>query len=252
MEKKELRLLSAEDFAGFDIPTNPFEMLLVVARLASVVREKSLKRPAPFPCCVSDPSIASSSHQTQSSCRLETEQGSKRKQRRHQEQGEPSNPTALRQINPSSVHSNAIGMPYYLRNYISRISGTDMVLVIRKRLSETDVNPNHNRLSIPFRQARAEFLTAQEKQSLFERSHDGKKLKGMEVPMIVHPVLGEFVSVNLKRWDMKKGNGKTSSSYVLVSAWNKVVTDHMLRRDDEIQLWSFRRNRQLCFALFRF
>ncbi|XP_057960508.1 B3 domain-containing protein At1g05930-like [Malania oleifera] len=146
-------------------------------------------------------------------------------------------------------------MSHRLKNRITEISGTDVVLVIQKKLSSTDVSRNHNRLSIPLRQVKSEFLTAEEKDlCLSQRNASGKKLAGMEVPLVMvdRPhvqYLDEFMGIQLKKWDMKKEKGSTSSCYVLVSEWNDIVARTGLRSNDDIQLWSFRRNTHLCFAL---
>ncbi|XP_057962140.1 B3 domain-containing protein At3g25182-like [Malania oleifera] len=175
-----------------------------------------------------------------------------KKQKKNHHHGECSNSSnSLHQPSSSTSASNFVvhEMADHLRHRITQIGGTESILVIQKRLSDTDVSKSHNRLSIPVRQVKAEFLTAQEKDSLCRRT--GKKVSGIEVPMMVEPDQ-EFMTVKLKRWDMKKDKGKMSSSYVLVSEWNKIVGKNGLKKDDDIQLWSFRRNTQLCFALVQF
>ncbi|XP_057960358.1 B3 domain-containing protein At3g25182-like [Malania oleifera] len=155
----------------------------------------------------------------------------------------------------SSLHSTeSAEMSHRLRNGIIQIGGSDILPVIQKKLSSTDVSRSHNRLSIPLVQVMSEFLTMKEKNFyLSQRDTSGKKLVGMEVPLMVdHPHaqdLHVFLGIRLKKWDMKKEKGKTSSCYALVSKWNDVVAKTMLQNNMDIQLWSFRRNTQLCFAL---
>ncbi|XP_057962215.1 B3 domain-containing protein At1g32030-like [Malania oleifera] len=329
--EEELRLLSLKDFSGLEVPSNPFQQLLMVAVVASSVhennknknknkksksktkkstetqrapihlqkrkrlaREKRLKKPSvPSPSLflqqlvpssfslrldprinVSSSSSSSSSPQQHniicSSSEYEKEEEEvmmmnaiastddhhlmAKKQKKNHHHGECSNSSiSLRQ--PSTSNTTTTTSPVVheltdrLRYRITQIGGTEIILVIQKRLSDTDVSKSHNRLSIPLRQAKAEFLTAQEKDSLGQRI--GKKVNGMGVPMMVEPDL-EFMTVTLKRWDMKKDTGKTSSSYVLVSEWNKIVEKNGLKKEDDIQLWSFRCNTQLCFALVQF
>ncbi|XP_057962204.1 B3 domain-containing protein At2g24670-like [Malania oleifera] len=326
--EKELRLLRLKDFSGLEVPSNPFQQLLMVAMVASSVhennknknkskskeknkksaethraliplqkrkrlaREKRLKKPSvpsPFlflqqlvPSSFSlrlDPSIdvssSSSLQQHDTICSSSESEKEKKevmmmnaiastddhhlmakKQKKNHHHGECSNSSiSLRRPSTSTSNTTTTTSPVVheltnrLRDRITQIGGAEIILVIQKRLSDTDVSKSHSRLSIPLRQAKAEFLTAHEKDSLGRRI--GKKVNGMEVPMMVEPDL-EFMTVTLKRWDMKKGTGKTSSSYVLVSEWNKIVEKIGLKKEDGIQLWSFRSNTQLCFALVQF
>ncbi|KAJ0651020.1 putative DNA-binding pseudobarrel domain superfamily [Helianthus annuus] len=49
----------------------------------------------------------------------------------------------------------------------------------------------------------------------------------------------------LKKWPMKK-----TDNYVLKTNWNNFVADNEgLKKDKMIQVWAFRKDRQLCFAI---
>ena len=66
----------------------------------------------------------------------------------------------------------ALDIPEEVRNHIERrLNGTDIMLVIEKKLTATDMNKGENRLSVPRKQVRVDFLTEEEKQEL------GNKLK---------------------------------------------------------------------------
>uniref|UniRef100_A0A2N9EKX9 TF-B3 domain-containing protein n=1 Tax=Fagus sylvatica TaxID=28930 RepID=A0A2N9EKX9_FAGSY len=112
---------------------------------------------------------------------------------------------------------------------------------------------NNNRLSMPLRQVRADFLTEGEKVDLKAR----EKIKTILIDSRLKK--GDIV---LKQWNMKKDSGNTSSSYVLMTTWNQVCKDNDLKINDLVQVWSFRVGQQqgcdgssgsnkgkICFAL---
>ncbi|KAH6775920.1 hypothetical protein C2S52_013481 [Perilla frutescens var. hirtella] len=132
---------------------------------------------------------------------------------------------------------------------------TPATLVIQKCLFDTDLRPSHNMFSIPMNQIiRHDFLTDGEKRYLYTDPSMKKKKKKIvkkkhiEVKMI-EPSL-ELETVKISRWDMLKSNGgKTSSSYVIDGKWSPIVRRNNLRKDMQVQLWSFRVDQDLCFAL---
>nr|GMC56764.1 B3 domain-containing protein At1g05920-like [Ipomoea batatas] len=78
------------------------------------------------------------------------------------------------------------GLPVEFRNLILQLAGNRAVcvekLVIQKELTETDVNSTQNRLSIPARLVREEFLTGEENRLLCQRNR--KNVCSIEVPLI--------------------------------------------------------------------
>ena len=68
--------------------------------------------------------------------------------------------------------------------------------------------------------------------------------KAMEVPLL-DPSLNEK-TLTFKRWRMGK-----CSTYVLTTMWNLVAKNNQLKIDDVVQLWSFRVESSLCFALVK-
>ncbi|XP_057767479.1 putative B3 domain-containing protein At3g49610 [Salvia miltiorrhiza] len=127
---------------------------------------------------------------------------------------------------------------------------TPATLVIQKGLFGTDLSGGHNRLSIPISQIKDDFLTEEEKQHLRTYNESNKKKNFMEVK-IVQPSLAPE-TVKFCRWDMpKKGGGKTSSSYVINGKWNSIVEKNKLKLGMVVQLWCFRVDQDLCFALVR-
>ncbi|KAG6397856.1 hypothetical protein SASPL_139306 [Salvia splendens] len=127
-------------------------------------------------------------------------------------------------------------------------AATEAKLVIQKKLYHTDLSSGHNRLSIPFNDIENDFLTEEEKQYLL--GQDEKKKKLFFEVKIVQPSL-EVDTVKLCRWDMPKKSGKTSSTYVIRGSWNAIVKSNKLRFNRTVQLWGFRVDRELCFALVK-
>ncbi|EYU31333.1 hypothetical protein MIMGU_mgv1a021961mg, partial [Erythranthe guttata] len=127
---------------------------------------------------------------------------------------------------------------------------TEEKLVIEKGLFKTDLAKGNNRLSIPFTQVLDHtFLTDDETHFLTTR--DGNNKMNFKEVTIIEPSL-ELEKVKLCRWDMNKANGKnTSSNYVLNGAWSNVAQRNHLEPDDVVQLWSFRIDQELHFALVK-
>ncbi|KAH6837307.1 hypothetical protein C2S53_003094 [Perilla frutescens var. hirtella] len=128
---------------------------------------------------------------------------------------------------------------------------TPPTLVIQKSLFGTDLSPGHNRLSIPMSQILSDdFLTDEEKRLVRSCDVATKKKKYIDVTIIEPSLKSE--TVKFSRWDMPKGNGgKTSSSYVINGRWNAIVEKNKLRVKMEVQLWCFRVDGDLRFALVR-
>ncbi|PIN23055.1 hypothetical protein CDL12_04236 [Handroanthus impetiginosus] len=129
-----------------------------------------------------------------------------------------------------------------------RKSTSPETLVIQKGLFETDLSEGHNRISIPVSKISENFLSEEEKEFLCRRD-ESKKMNFKEVK-IIEPSL-EWEKARLSRWDMAKGKGKTSSTYVIKGTWRYIVDRNRLRVGDVVQLWAFRIEDELCFALVK-
>ncbi|XP_058003627.1 B3 domain-containing protein At2g31420-like [Hevea brasiliensis] len=123
--------------------------------------------------------------------------------------------------------------------------GTDVKLVIMKQMFTTDLNPHHDRFSIPFKQIRdSNFLTEDEKSKLKEQKEN--------IPVTLMEPCGDESKMLLRQWNLK-----SSSTYVLTSSWKKVLernhqgSSGKFKQNDIVQLWSFRRNGELWLALFK-
>ncbi|KAK8652467.1 hypothetical protein V6N13_126499 [Hibiscus sabdariffa] len=130
-----------------------------------------------------------------------------------------------------------------VKEIIQGMEGSGEKLILQKKLYSTDLSDHHGRLSLPLNQVMAEFLTDEEKNVL------GQGSKRSIEALVIEPGLKKR-NMKLKRWEMKKKNGKPSSvMYVFTSGWNSVVRDNDLKEGDVMQIWSFRANAKLCFAL---
>ncbi|KAL7604682.1 hypothetical protein Lser_V15G15215 [Lactuca serriola] len=123
----------------------------------------------------------------------------------------------------------------------NEMNGTDLKLVLKKILYESDLRKNQNRLSMPMNQLEKniEFLNENEKQDL----ENGKEF---EVGL-----LGPRLGLHNKSMMMKMWKLKSTSSYVLKTNWNEFVEENKkdLKPHSEIQVWSFRKDNKLYFAL---
>lgn len=159
----------------------------------------------------------------------------KRKRSKGGGSSERHNPT--QPLSTSATTDTTLELPQEFKNKISELGGTDITLIIQKSLFPTDLNPNHNRLSIPLNQIKnGDFLREADKNAI-------------EVPLI-QPSL-ELTRVTLAKWDMRKPSGSVNSSYVLRSTWLKVAKANQLKPDDVVQVWSFRVHDKLHLALVK-
>lgn len=97
--------------------------------------------------------------------------------------------------------------------------GTDLKLVIQKKLTESDASKGQNRFLMPLNQIQNKFLLDCEEESLKECGEKGDK-SAMVVKIIEPNNTSKETSINLKRWEMKKSNGASATSvYVLNKTW---------------------------------
>ena len=126
----------------------------------------------------------------------------------------------------------------FKQHIVGKMGGSNWLLVIQKHLFYSDVNPGASRFSIPFSQIQThEFLYKKEVEDLNEN-------KVMKVSLL-DPSLKE-TPLTFKRWRMGK-----CLTYVLTTMWNLVAKNNQLKIDDVVQLWSFRVESSLCFALVK-
>ncbi|XP_017409328.1 B3 domain-containing protein At5g24050-like [Vigna angularis] len=121
-------------------------------------------------------------------------------------------------------------------NRVTELNGYDLKFVMHKILFSSDVKPNNNRLSIPKKKTKCDFLTEDEIVKLEEKKNNDKMI-GLEVT-VLDPCLREY-TLPMKKWTMK------SDTYNLVKEWNKIVATNKFKEDQELQIWSFRVNTKL-------
>ncbi|GJY56302.1 B3 domain-containing protein, DNA-binding pseudobarrel domain protein [Tanacetum coccineum] len=128
-----------------------------------------------------------------------------------------------------------------LQKFITdEMNGSDLKLVIQKVLYMSDLDPGQNRLNLPLKQLLTEDFLSDEERSILES--DGEievRLVGPNLKMFKEPM-------GLKIWDMTR-----TSNLVLKSKWKQFVEENKdyLKELSMIQIWSFRKDQQLCFAL---
>ncbi|XP_059432626.1 B3 domain-containing protein At2g31420-like [Corylus avellana] len=133
-------------------------------------------------------------------------------------------------------------LPEEVNNRIKAVDGTEVIMVIQKHLTNTDLDRDKCRVSIPFGKINRDFLREREKDLLDQQI-------SLEVPF--YEPSHKVSKMILRQWDMGKGSGKSSSMYALRTHWNAVVEANGLKEKDVIQVWSFRvgDEQKLCLAL---
>uniref|UniRef100_A0A2N9ENJ4 B3 domain-containing protein n=1 Tax=Fagus sylvatica TaxID=28930 RepID=A0A2N9ENJ4_FAGSY len=131
-------------------------------------------------------------------------------------------------------------LPLHFKNRINAMNGTQLVLIIQKPLTDTDVNIHNSRLSIPLSQIKPQDFLTEDEIKDFDKHN-----KVMEEVPFIDPS-GEVNTMTLTQWDIRKPSGTKSSSYILRTNWNKVLkanlkTTSELKAKRVIQIWSFRR-----------
>uniref|UniRef100_A0A7N2N2P5 SMC hinge domain-containing protein n=1 Tax=Quercus lobata TaxID=97700 RepID=A0A7N2N2P5_QUELO len=127
-------------------------------------------------------------------------------------------------LNPTLPLSNpSPKLPQNFQNIIDTMGGTQLVLVIQKPLTKTDLNRHNARLSMPLSQINGSFLREAERVYLDQQ-------QAMEVPFMEPS--GKVNKIVLRQWDMPKESGKKSSCYVMIKSWNEEL-DNQLRNCKE-------------------
>ncbi|CAI9278713.1 unnamed protein product [Lactuca saligna] len=123
----------------------------------------------------------------------------------------------------------------------NKLKGKEAKVVIQKTLYKSDLEKNQNRLSMPMKQVIKpdEFLRKNEKEDLEKGKEFEVKLLGPRLEMHKKPMM-------LKMWHMN-----STSNYVLKTEWNRFVKANKkdLEINKKIQVWSFRIDEKLCFAI---
>ncbi|CAA7026539.1 unnamed protein product [Microthlaspi erraticum] len=126
----------------------------------------------------------------------------------------------------------------------------DARLILKKSLFKSDVKRAQSRFLISFNQLeRNDFLT-QEESILLEQDKVDKVEKGKGIKVVVVNQRSEKWNLRFKKWEMRNKTSESGSlHYVLNRGWNDIVEGNTLKAGDKIDLWSFRSQGSLCFAL---
>ncbi|CAL9003700.1 unnamed protein product [Prunus brigantina] len=148
---------------------------------------------------------------------------------------------------PSKPSTTPDAPPIELKKMIESMNGHHLQFVMYKIIHPTDLNPHHDRLSMPKNQlSNKKFLGKELKQKL--------KGGGLLEVKVIDPCLTEY-ELRMKRWVFKN-----NYSYVLNSGWSKIFTDKTinLKAKDMLQVWTFRVSdpnlvdqERICFALVK-
>ncbi|XP_010497335.1 PREDICTED: B3 domain-containing protein At2g31720-like, partial [Camelina sativa] len=126
--------------------------------------------------------------------------------------------------------------PEWLVNVMREKNGTDEKMIMREKvLKESDVNKHEARLLIPWNDIVDMDFMNEEELEIVDKHHRKETKKELDFTLV--GLNCQTWDLNLRRWDMS-----STSSYVLVSGWRKVVFSPVkrLRRGQRFQIWSFR------------
>ncbi|KAL5100493.1 hypothetical protein RYX36_004820, partial [Vicia faba] len=127
------------------------------------------------------------------------------------------------------------------------MGGDEVKFVIEKELTNSDVTQTNGRLSIPKGKIKECFLTPAEELYLDYERNKQEKIAGIYVSLLDHD-LNLWDEMCLKKWKME-----TAEVYNITDGWNELVADNKWKKGQKVlvQLWSFRRNHKLYFALVK-
>ncbi|VFR01786.1 unnamed protein product [Cuscuta campestris] len=132
--------------------------------------------------------------------------------------------------NNSASCCAAVELPPEFKHIVTKMGGKaeEAVLVIQKKLFQTDIEPNNGRFSIPSKQVANDFLTPEEKHTL----HSGTKIENIQ---FIEPNCTSVCHITLRKWDMS-----ANCIYNLTTNWKHVQRRNGLIKGDLVQLWAFR------------
>ncbi|CAI8587635.1 unnamed protein product [Vicia faba] len=127
------------------------------------------------------------------------------------------------------------------------MGGDEVKFVIEKEVTNSDVTQTNGRLSIPKGKINESFLTPAEESYLDYERNKQEKIADIYVSLLDHD-LNLWDEMCLKKWKME-----TAEVYNITDGWNELVEDNKWKKDQKVlvQLWSFRRNHKLYFALVK-
>ncbi|CAK9140513.1 unnamed protein product [Ilex paraguariensis] len=127
-------------------------------------------------------------------------------------------------------------LPPGVMNAIQSVGGSDPVFLTEKRLEPSDVNMKLNWLFVPKAQALLAFMSRGERETV-ENGMNGGILRVTKI----RP-WGQHYVTKFKKWPSLK-------QLVIIKQWTKLVKENWLMEDELFQLWGFRVNYSLYFAV---
>ncbi|OWM77966.1 hypothetical protein CDL15_Pgr018535 [Punica granatum] len=131
------------------------------------------------------------------------------------------------------------GLPMVVLSTIQSMGGSNVKLILQKKLTCSDMKADQGRFLLPRCRVLANFLGQEEWQRL--------KSGGNICVPVIEPCL-RVSTLSLRRWKMS-----SSHVFVLNTGWNKITHDpeNGLVEDDVVQVWSYRVEGRLCFAIVK-
>ncbi|KAJ6683474.1 hypothetical protein OIU85_007187 [Salix viminalis] len=148
--------------------------------------------------------------------------------------------------------SRALNLGFDFSDEIKALIGEDadkdFKLRIRKKLFQTDTNAHHDRLTMPCLQINeaGNLLVGAKKTRICHGDGIGVTLVELDLDDERDSTLTS--QLRLKQWEMTN-----TSCYALRSSWKDVMVRNtaMLRRDDYVQIYSFRQNGELWLVVVK-
>nr|GFA11081.1 hypothetical protein [Tanacetum cinerariifolium] len=153
-------------------------------------------------------------------------------------------------VTTSNLFINYSAIPIMVKNEVTErlqkfitgdeMNGSEPKLVIQKVLYMSDLKQDQNRLNLPLKKLETEdFLMIEEKLALENEYKIEVRLVGPTLKMYKEPM-------RLVIWNMTN-----TKNLVLKTNWYRFVEDNKehVKELSKIQLWSFRKDQQLCFAI---
>jgi len=167
----------------------------------------------------------------------------------HEEEEEKPRTSERRKRGPKAL---VLDLGFDFSNEVKALTGedgdTDFKLRIKKKLYQTDTSSHHDRFTMPWRQINEceNLLNDDEKRDV--RIGDGIGVTLVELGL--GDTRDSMITdhLRLKQWNMGK-----NSYYALRSGWKDVMLRNVgvLQQNDYVQIYSFRRNKELWFVVFK-
>ncbi|KAF7149593.1 hypothetical protein RHSIM_Rhsim02G0212200 [Rhododendron simsii] len=148
---------------------------------------------------------------------------------------------AKKKVNTVVLPEIVPDLPAEFKERIQNLGGTEATLVLQKELTPTDVSSDHGRLSLPQGKLKDKEYFLDE--AFLATRRNGKGVAKMAARLIAEN--GKEHEIDIRQWNMNQG------IYNVVKGWNEVVDEHKLCAKWVVQLWSFRLEGNLWFALVK-